>query len=331
MMADQEESLESSYELFFNLACALIDEERKDGKGTGGNVKAYVAEYPGSADVLLPLAQLYAQQHRPDAAVEALSQLPLRRRAQPQTVEAIVGMHQRQKSPEKALACVRDAINYWAKEGTDADEEMFASVLRIAARLAEQLKDKAFLAEVFQMHLEKVDGSDTESLCGLIQALATTDVERAESYAQRLRTPDYDHFDPEELEAAPIPKIGLPPKKREKEEAEEKGAEAAAEPQVQTTKITRKRHRKPVYPKGFDPEHPGPPPDPERWLPKRERAEFKKRMKKRDKNLARGPQGSMVTDDNAFRKQGPSTAQVEVAKDSSKPSRNQGRKKQGKK
>jgi signal recognition particle subunit SRP72 len=333
MMADQEENLESSYELFFNLACALIDEERRgehEAKGTCGNAKAYLADHPGASDVLLPLAQLYAQQHRYDCAVEALSQLPVRRRAQPQTVEAIVGLHQRQKSPEKALACARDAINYWATEGTDADEETFASVLRIAARLAEQMKDKEFLSEVFQVHLEKVDGSDTDALCGLVQALAVSDVERAEQYAQRLRVPDYDQFDAEELEASPIPKIGLPPKKREKEEADEKG-EVADDAQGQTTKQTRKRHRKPIYPKGFDPEHPGPPPDPERWLPKRERTEYKKRMKKRDKNLARGPQGSVITDDNAFRKQGPSTAQVEVAKDASRPSRNQGRKKQGKK
>lgn len=31
--------------------------------------------------------------------------------------------------------------------------------------------------------------------------------------------------------------------------------------------------RKPRYPKNFDPKNPGPPPDPERWLPKYERCE----------------------------------------------------------
>jgi hypothetical protein len=46
----------------------------------------------------------------------------------------------------------------------------------------------------------------------------------------------------------------------------------------------RNRKRKPLYPKGFDPDNPGPPPDPERWLPKHERAEFKKRRKGRGKN-----------------------------------------------
>merc|ERR1712187_663711 len=78
---------------------------------------------------------------------------------------------------------------------------------------------------------------------------------------------------------------------------------------------SKKKTRKIRWPKNYDPENPGPPPDPERWLPKRERAEFKKRMRKKDKHLARGPQGSMPVDDQAFRKQGPSTAQIEVTSD----------------
>lgn len=39
-------------------------------------------------------------------------------------------------------------------------------------------------------------------------------------------------------------------------------------------KIKKRRKR---YPKGFDPENPGPPPNPERWLPKYERKDYKKR------------------------------------------------------
>ena len=44
------------------------------------------------------------------------------------------------------------------------------------------------------------------------------------------------------------------------------------------------RKRKPRYPKDFDPENPGPLPDPERWLPKHKRAEFKKRRKGKQRN-----------------------------------------------
>mmetsp|Transcript_20809 Transcript_20809/g.58628 ORF Transcript_20809/g.58628 Transcript_20809/m.58628 type:complete len:665 (+) Transcript_20809:65-2059(+) len=291
-------------------------------------LQAYLAEHPGSEEVLLAVAQLHAQQHRLDRAVEALTQLPLERRAQPRTAEAIAALHRQQKSPEKAAACLREAIDYWAGRDGEADEETLASVLRIAARLAMQLKDKAFAAEVFQLYLERIDGSDVDALCGLVQALASTDPEKAEQYAQRLRVPSYAHLDPEELEAVPIPKIGPQLKKKgEKDEGEEKDAEEADG--KDKAKAKRPRKRKPRFPKGFDPENPGPPPDPERWLPKRERAEFKKRMRKRDKNLLRGPQGMMPADDNNFRNKGPSTAQVEVSKDSARPSK--GRKPKGKK
>lgn len=45
-----------------------------------------------------------------------------------------------------------------------------------------------------------------------------------------------------------------------------------------------KRKRKPRYPKGYDPSKPNgglPPPDPERWLPKWQRSDAKKKQKRR--------------------------------------------------
>lgn len=43
----------------------------------------------------------------------------------------------------------------------------------------------------------------------------------------------------------------------------------------------KKRKRKPRLPKNFDPENPGPKPDPERWLPKWMRSDFKKKRNRR--------------------------------------------------
>jgi len=312
-------------------AAIAFTEKEKKGQKCEEILQAYLNENPGDVEVLLALAQLHAGQHRIDRALEALTQLPLELRVQPRTCEAVAALHRQQKSSEKAVGCLREGIDFWAGSDADDAEDMLASVLRIAARLAMQLKDKAFAAEVFQMYLERIDGSDVDALCGLVQALASTDPEKAEHYAQRLQVPSYAHFDPEELEGVPIPKMSMAHKKKsEKDEGQEKADATEGEGQDKA-KAKHQRKRKPRYPKGFDPENPGPPPDPERWLPKRERAEYKKRMRKRDKNLARGPQGAMVTEDNAFRKQGPSTAQIEVSKDSAKPSRTQGRKKQGKK
>lgn len=311
------------------IQAAIAHSEKKTGK-CEEILQAYLTENPGNEEALLALAQLHAGQHRIDRALEALTQLPLERRAQPRTAEAVAALHRQQKSPEKAVACLREAVDYWAGRDGEADEDMLASVLRIAARLAMQLKDKEFAAEVYQLYLERIDGSDVDALCGLVQALASTDPEKAEQFAQRLRVPSYSHLDPEELEAVPIPKMGGPQKKKGDKE-EDKAEVAEGDDAAAKAKAKRHRKRKPLYPKGFDPENPGPPPDPERWLPKRERAEFKKRMRKRDKNLARGPQGAMVTEDNAFRKQGPSTAQIEVSKEGSKPARQGARKGKSKK
>jgi len=52
----------------------------------------------------------------------------------------------------------------------------------------------------------------------------------------------------------------------------------------------RKRKKKPLYPKGFDPANPGPAPDPERWLPLRERSSYRGKRKKQVN--ARGAQGA---------------------------------------
>jgi len=300
------------------LVQAAIAHREKKGKVCEEILQGYIASHADDQEVVLPLAQLYTHQQKHDLAVEVLAKLPLSSRTQPVTVEAIVNLHQRQKSPDKAVACLREAIKYWSSQ--EEESETLAQVVRIAARLAMQLKDRAFAAEVYQSYLENIDGSDYEALCGLVQALAVTDPERATEYAERLQVPAFDHLDPEELEAQPIPKVGAMFSQRRRDREDEVDGKPV--------RVKKKRKRKIRYPKGFDPENPGPPPDPERWLPKRERSEFKKKMRKRDKHLLRGPQGAITTED--FRKQGPSTAQVEVSKDASGPSRRSGRKAKGK-
>ncbi|CAJ1459042.1 unnamed protein product, partial [Effrenium voratum] len=280
---------------------AAMAHREKKGKMCEEILQSYLTSHPDDAQVILPLAQLYTQQNRHEAAVEVLAKLPLSSRTEPTVVHAIVSLHQRQRNAEKAVACLREAIKYWSEREEDSDT--LGQVLRIAARVAMQLKDKAFAAEVHRSFLENIDGADHEALCGLVQALTVTDPERASEYAERLQVPSFDHLDAEELEAQPIPKVGAMFSQRRRERDEKEAADG------KEIKAKKKRKRKIRYPKGFDPENPGPPPDPERWLPKRERSEFKKKMKKKDKHLLRGPQGSITTED--FRKQGPSTAQVE--------------------
>jgi signal recognition particle subunit SRP72 len=90
-----------------------------------------------------------------------------------------------------------------------------------------------------------------------------------------------------------------------------------AEEKVLTDLKKKKRKRKPKYPKGFDPSNPNnKKPDPERWLPKEERKEFKKKGKKKQVKM-KGPQGIVSAEAQGqeiggFSK-GPSTAHTQAA------------------
>ncbi|OVA20478.1 Signal recognition particle [Macleaya cordata] len=83
-------------------------------------------------------------------------------------------------------------------------------------------------------------------------------------------------------------------------------------------KSKKKRKRKPKYPKGFDPANPGPPPDPERWLPKRERSSY--RPKRKDKRAqVRGSQGAVVRE----KQEASNAASSSTNTNTSKPKPNQ--------
>ena len=94
---------------------------------------------------------------------------------------------------------------------------------------------------------------------------------------------------------------------------------------VEVEKKKKNRKRKILYPKGFDPANPGPMPDPERWLPKWQRADSKKMRKKRkDKDMVKGSQGAGSVDASLDRT-GSAAAVVEKA--STAPAKSGGGKK----
>lgn len=94
-------------------------------------------------------------------------------------------------------------------------------------------------------------------------------------------------------------------------------------------KKRKKRKRKVRYPKDFNPENPGPLPDPERWLPKWQRAENRKlRKKKKDKDATRGSQGAGKVDTSLDRT-APVTTAAKAPSNSSVQS-NKKKKKKGK-
>ncbi|KAG6713749.1 hypothetical protein I3842_05G169200 [Carya illinoinensis] len=117
--------------------------------------------------------------------------------------------------------------------------------------------------------------------------MAHVDVNKAEAYEKQLTPlPGLKGIDVDSLEKTSGAK--------HVEGASHVGVSEALDEGKSKAKAKKKRKRKPRYPKGFDPANPGPPPDPERWLPKRERSSY--RPKRKDKRAAqvRGSQGSVT-------------------------------------
>ena len=143
--------------------------------------------------------------------------------------------------------------------------------------------------------------------------LADSDPDKAFKVLQSLKYAELEERDVEQVQN--IVELGMPEKNKEKKtknvtEKKEGGAEVFIP--------MKKRNRKQKLPAGFDPENPGPPVDPERWLPKWQRSKFRKMAKKRGIVL-KGAQGDalMDTDVTNFNKE-TSTAHIEVAQTSKK-------------
>jgi hypothetical protein len=165
------------------------------------------------------------------------------------------------------------------------------------------IKDRNFTVKVCETYLKIHEDSgdynqdaDQEAqsyMLGLSENLAAADPERAQNYNRRLIDDGefadmWAQFDPEELEE-------LPPKRKKPGQqaanaagAGKAGAQGGAQAQAGSagnkkaggvdTQKSNKPKKKIKYPSHVDPKNPGPPPDPERWLPKRERTEYYKKI-----------------------------------------------------
>ena len=86
---------------------------------------------------------------------------------------------------------------------------------------------------------------------------------------------------------------------------------------------SKKRKRKPRYPKGIDPNDPNKPqPDPERWIPLKERKAFRKKYRKKQQKM-KGPQGAAAEKEKEIGvfSRGPSTAHTEAVGEKAKKKR----------
>ncbi|ESQ28523.1 hypothetical protein EUTSA_v10018246mg [Eutrema salsugineum] len=270
-----------------------------------------------SKSVLLARAQIAASASHPHVAAESLSKITDIQH-QPATVATIVVLKERAGDNDGAAAVLDSAIKWWSNSMIENNKLSILMPEAASFKLRHGQEEEAsrLYEEIVKTH------RSTDALVGLVTTLARVNVEKAETYAKQLKPlPGLKAVDVDNLEKT----SGAKPM--------EGAAAAAADSSMQEDvknkeKAKRKRKRKPKYPKGFDPANPGPPPDPERWLPRRERSSY--RPKRKDKRAAqiRGSQGAVTKQDK--QEAAPSTSksnQATTKSDHPKPSSSKASKK----
>lgn len=242
----------------------------------------FANKFPDKSNtILLARAQVAASAGHPQIAAESLLKIQDIQH-KPATIATIVTLKERTGDIDGADAVFDSAIQWWSS--AMAEDNKLDVIMREAALFKLRHGKKNEAARLFEELIKS--HRSIKALVGLIQTAADTDVAKAESYEKQLKPLaglkgiDVDGLEKtsgaKHIENGPI--AGIP-------EAYE---------QQSKDKTKKKRKRKPKYPKGFDPANPGPPPDPERWLPKRERSSY--RPKRKDKRAAqiRGSQGAVT-------------------------------------
>ncbi|KAI4343361.1 hypothetical protein L6164_010719 [Bauhinia variegata] len=264
------------------LQAAVLMRENKAGKAE--EVLAQFADKsPEKSTVLyLARAQVAAAAGHLHIAADSLAKISdIQHR--PGTVATLVSLKERAGDIDGAAAVLDSAIKWWSNAMTE--DNKLNVIMQEAASFKLRHGREGDAARLYE-ELVKSQGS-VEALVGLVTTVARVDVDKAELYEKQLKPlPGLKGIDVDSLERT----SGV----KHVEASSYVGVTETYEEGKNKTKAKKKRKRRPRYPKGFDPANPGPSPDPERWLPRRERSSY--RPKRKDKRAAqvRGSQGAVV-------------------------------------
>ncbi|KAH7724737.1 TPR Domain containing protein [Aphelenchoides avenae] len=254
-----------------------------------------VGKLAGRAEAQLLAAQIHINNGNFDEGVEILSKLPSELVHSAALTNLVVSVCCAQGRVDDAVRAINSAISDADANKDSARLECFLNK-SASLSLAHNRADEAI--KVLE-RLRKNAPNDVSVLCRLIKAYGTSP--KAAEYVKELERLDKQGSskqaeqaqDVDELEAADWVLYG----QRYKQKKETK-KDAVEDTEIVTGKLRkRKRKRKVRLPKNYDPNVA---PDPERWIPKRERAAYKKKVNKKykDRDIGRGTQGAAASANN---------------------------------
>ncbi|KAJ3088934.1 Signal recognition particle core component [Quaeritorhiza haematococci] len=271
------------------IQAGILHREKKVSKAVE-ELQHFVKKSPTSLALRMALAQLYISQSNVAAACDVMrayfenAQVTDQDKYRPGLISLLVWLYGQVDQVDKAIALLEEATQFWKKSSVGpASNE--TSILKQLAAFKLKSKRPREAAKDYEK-LVKADPLDVESVAGLVMAYAEFDPAQAEKYQAYL--PDVTPFGQDgPLDVDSLENAFSGPKNYMRKVDGASGEQASVET---TQKAKKKRKRKILLPKNYDPNVP---PDPERWLPKRERSTFAKKGKQR-KDMLKGPQGVAI-------------------------------------
>ncbi|CEG82011.1 Putative Signal recognition particle subunit SRP72 [Rhizopus microsporus] len=230
-------------------------------------LKKYTEKKPTSLAIHFAAIQLQMLESQHKAALETLQHYlngvadNKQEQYRPAIVALLVWLYQQTGQPEKAMETLDKAASIWKSDDSFASTHTPTSIVKQTAafklkagRLQEAVEDYE--------QLVKEDPTDAQAVAGLIAAYAQVDPTKAEQYGSALPEIALNHIDVDTLEKI-VPGV-------------KRGYVKKDPNSTFVKKPKQKKKRKPLLPKKMDSKSQ---PDPERWLPKQERSNFRAKSK----------------------------------------------------
>jgi len=273
------------------LAASYLREKKNDEAIS--TLQEFISANKSSMRASLALVQHHLQQGSVSQAIEALKGLGPSEAFRPGVVATVVALLKNLEEKDAAIDYLSAAIAY-NQENDCLEAESLELLMRECASAMLSAGMNARAVAVLE-ELRKRHPKDLRVLAQLITAYATVDPAAAQKVSQDLPSPEEmaQGVNVDELEAhcfASGPKYSR--KTQVKDSAKDVSSPSKA-PELLAATTKKRRKRKGKLPKNYDPKVD---PDPERWLPRKDRSTYKGRRRDKRKEAAgigKGTQGGV--------------------------------------
>ena len=179
-------------------------------------------------------------------------------------ISFFIGLYNSKKNQKCLLEFIEEFNNMEELIKNIKDKDALRNIIILFGESYDKSNSYEKSMKIYEYYINNINKDDKEIKYLMIQALAHIDINKADLIRRQIDETEID-LSNEHINNLLNELLSDKFKKGEKQDKQEKQK--------------KKRKRKIRYPKNFDPKHPGPMPDPERWLPKMQKKKYKAKNK----------------------------------------------------